>query len=246
MTWFGHAADALARALELPRVVAEQRVGSTMDRAHELAAEGADAGTLVLAEEQLLGRGRAGNRWASASRAGLWMTLIVRPEDAAALDVLSLRVGLRLAPVLERWSAGPVQLKWPNDLFVGGGKLAGVLIEARWRARRPDWVAIGVGINLRLPPSGASIVAEVAALQDADPLQVLAEVLPAMRAAAAGRGSLHDDELQGFAGRDYAKGRRVASPAAGTACGITADGAILIESESGVAPWRAGSLILSA
>lgn len=255
MTWFGHAADALARALDLPRVVAEACVDSTMDRAHALASAGAGAGTLVLAEEQRAGRGRAGNRWTSAPRAGLWMTLIERPADATALDVLSLRVGLRLAPVLERWTAGPVQLKWPNDLFVHGAKLAGVLIEVRWRVRRPDWVAIGVGINLHVPAAlaastaasaAAAAAAAATALQDANPLEVLAEAVPAVRAAAAGRGSLREDELEGFARRDYAKGRRVESPAAGTACGITADGAILIASESGVAPWRAGSLILSA
>ncbi len=242
MTWFGYAAAALARALDLPRVVAEPSVTSTMDLAHDLAAAGAPAGTLVLAEGQRTGRGRSGQRWQSAPRAGLWMSLIERPVDAAAMDVLSLRVGLRLAPVLERWTTAAIRLKWPNDLFVGGAKLAGVLIEARWRDGRPDWVAIGVGINLQAPSLAEG---PASALHDANPLEVLGEAVPALRAAAATRGPLDAAELARFSERDLASGRRVLSPAPGTARGITADGAILVESADGVAPWRAGSLILS-
>src|SRR5581483_9095036 len=84
--------------------------------------------------------------------AGIWLTLVERP-DATAIDVLSLRVGLALAPALDEFASAPVQLKWPNDLYVDGRKLAGILIEARWRDQSPDWVAIGVGINVRPPAS---------------------------------------------------------------------------------------------
>ncbi len=241
MTWFGHDAAALAHALALPRVVAEHSLSSTMDAAHALAAEGAPAGTLVLAEEQHAGRGRGGNRWRSAPRAGIWMTLIERPADAAGLEVLSLRVGLRLAPVLERWTNGPVRLKWPNDLYVQNAKLGGVLIEARWRDQRPDWVAIGIGINLvealgDLPTS---------ALQHADALEVVGELVPALRAAAFARGPLTEQELTQFAARDLTHGRRVSSPGIGTACGITAEGELLVESSAGLTPFRSGSLVLS-
>lgn len=241
MTWFGHDATTLAGSLALPRVVAEQSLSSTMDAAHALATEGAAAGTLVLAEEQHAGRGRGGNRWRSAPRAGIWMTLIERPVDAAGLEVLSLRVGLRLAPVLERWTDGPVRLKWPNDLYVNDAKLAGVLIEARWRDQRPDWVAIGVGVNLvealgDLPTS---------ALRHADALEVVGELVPALRAAAFARGPLSEQELADFAARDLTHGRRVSSPGIGTACGITAEGELLVESPAGLTPFRSGSLVLS-
>lgn len=240
MTWFGHDSAGLARALALPCVVAESQLSSTMDRAHALAAEGAVAGTLVLAEEQTAGRGRSGHRWSSGPGAGIWATLIERPADAGALDVLSLRVGIRLAPVLERWSAGPVRLKWPNDLFVREGKLAGVLIEARWRDQRPDWVAIGVGVNLA-PPLGES----GAALVRAEPLAVLAELIPALRAAAFARGPLSAGECAAFAARDLAAGRQARSPGVGVVRGISPEGAVLIESGQGVTAWRSGSLIFS-
>ena len=101
MSWLGASGEALERALGLPRVLAVQSVGSTMDEAHQLAAAGAPAGSLVIAEEQTAGRGRGGKSWTSVPGAGIWTTIIERPRDAAAIDVLSLRVGLRLAPVLE-------------------------------------------------------------------------------------------------------------------------------------------------
>ena len=238
MSWLGASGEALERALGLPRVLAVQSVGSTMDEAHQLAAAGAPSGSLVIAEEQTAGRGRGGKSWTSVPGAGIWTTIIERPRDAAAIDVLSLRVGLRLAPVLERWTTAPVRLKWPNDLFVGPHKLAGVLIEARWRGGRVDWVAIGIGVNLR------ATFAEAAALEGADPQVVLAEVIPAVRAAAFASGALTDSELAEFTSRDLASGRLVSHPAEGTARGISRTGELLVETTSGITPCRAGSLVL--
>ena len=242
MSWFGSAGEALARALELPRVEAHASLSSTMDEEHALAAGGAAAGTLVLAELQTAGRGRSGKRWISEPRAGIWATIIERTRDASGLDVLSLRVGLNLAKVLTRWTPSTVQLKWPNDLFVGGCKLAGVLIEARWRDQRPDWVAIGIGINLVVPADQP----DATALVLADAKDVLGEMVPALRAAAFATGPLSERELNDFAARDVTRDRRLLAPAAGLARGITADGALLIESNGAVTSYRAGSLVLSS
>lgn len=242
MTWLGLDGVTLATRLGVPRVEACAVVRSTMDEAHELAAAGAPAGTLVLAEEQTVGRGRSGRTWASAPGAGLWMTLIERPRGAEGLDVLSLRVGLRLAPVLERWTDAPIALKWPNDLFVGRRKLAGVLIEARWRGAHPDWVAIGVGINLVVPRE----VPDATALIGAPAEQVVSEVLPVVRAAAFARGPLSSDELAEFARRDLSVGRRVSLPADGTVRGISPAGELLVETAYGVTPHRTGSLVFAS
>jgi BirA family biotin operon repressor/biotin-[acetyl-CoA-carboxylase] ligase len=241
MPWFGATGAALAEALSLPTVAAFEAVTSTMDEAHRLAAAGAPAGTLVLAERQDAGRGRSGKRWSSAARAGIWATLLERPRDARAIEVLSLRVGLRMASALERWTDAPIRLKWPNDLYLEGRKLAGVLIEARWRDQRPDWVAIGIGVNLVVPEDQA----DATALPSADACEILGELLPALRAAACATGPLTEAERAAYAARDCAAGRALREPLAGTARGITADGALLIESNGSLTPVRAGSLVFS-
>lgn len=232
-------ASTLASALDLPRVVWLADVPSTMDIADRLAREGAPAGTLVLADAQSRGRGRSGKSWASRPGAGVWMTLIERPLDASGLDVLSLRVGMRAARALDRFASAQVMLKWPNDLLLPTGKVGGILVEARWREQRPEWVAIGIGINLVDPmvPGGASLGAGVA--RDA----VLGELVPAIRSAAAARGPLAASELEAYATRDWARGRKVVAPQQGRVAGITADGAVLIETAVGVVvPCRSGSL----
>jgi BirA family biotin operon repressor/biotin-[acetyl-CoA-carboxylase] ligase len=243
VSWFGAEGEALATQLGLPQVAAVTQVASTMDAAHELAAMGAPGGTLVIAEEQTAGRGRGGRSWRSARARGIWMTLIERPRGVDGLDVLSLRVGLRLAPVLERWTSGPVRLKWPNDLFVGEGKLGGILIEARWRGDRADWVAIGLGVNL-VPPEDTSGLPS-AGLGAADAHTVLAEIIPAVRAAAFATGRLTAEELGGFAARDLAMGRPVVAPGEGTARGISASGELLVEAYGTVSRFRAGSLVFA-
>ena len=114
-------ASSLARLLDVPRVVVFDSTASTMDDAHGLAAVDAPAGTVILADRQAAGRGRNGRRWASDSGQGIWMTIIERPNDPRAVDVLSIRVGLRAARALDRYAASPIRLKWPNDLLVGEG-----------------------------------------------------------------------------------------------------------------------------
>ena len=242
MSWLGLDGATLATRLGLPRVEALGIVASTMDRAHAIAAEGAPAGTLVIAEEQSAGRGRGGRTWDSRPGAGLWMTLLERPRAADGLDVLSLRVGLRLAPVLDRWTPTAVRLKWPNDLFVGRRKLAGVLIEARWRGERPDWVAIGLGLNLVSPADRP----EAIGLDGARAIEVLEELVPALRAAASATGPLTADELRDFAARDLAAGQRVTAPSDGVVRGISPAGELVLETREGLAVHRAGSLVFAS
>ena len=129
----GASATDIARRLDIPDAAVYARLASTMDAAHVMAAEGALAGSIVLADHQTAGRGRGGRAWQSQAGAGIWLTLIERPDDARAIEVLALRIGLHAARVLDGDAGGAVGLKWPNDLYLGRGKLAGVLIEARWQ-----------------------------------------------------------------------------------------------------------------
>jgi len=235
----GRTAASLSHLLDVPQLIVMDSTDSTMDDAHGLASGGAPAGTLVIADRQTSGRGRAGRRWASESGQGIWMTLIERPNDAGAVEVLSLRLGLRVARALDRYAESPIRLKWPNDVYVGDGKLAGILVEARWRANRLDWVAIGIGVNVR-PPTD---VENAAALQpSADRVDVLAELVPAVRAAAQVRGPLSAGELEEFAARDMAAGRTCVTPASGRVCGITPSGELLVDTDVGLRAFRDGSL----
>ena len=236
----GRTAADLQALLDLPRVVVYDEVPSTQDVVHALGESGAPAGTLVLADAQTAGRGRGANTWQSAAGAGIWLTMLERPQDSAAAGVLSLRLALRMAPVLERWTAAPIRIKWPNDLLVGERKLAGVLTEARWRGPRLDWVAIGVGINVVAPEGlGAASLVGVA-----DRCAVLGELVPAIRAAASGHGVLTRAELDRYAERDAVRGHRCREPMAGTAGGITPDGALIIQAGDGEHAVRSGSLVL--
>ncbi|HEX4682812.1 MAG TPA: biotin--[acetyl-CoA-carboxylase] ligase [Gemmatimonadaceae bacterium] len=237
------------------RTIHLAEVTSTLDVAYELAAQGAPGGTLIVADMQTAGRGRMGRTWRSEPGAGIWLTLIERPRDASALEVLSLRIGLALAPALDGFASGPVRLKWPNDLYVGEQKLAGVLIEARWREAQPEWVAIGVGINLRPPAGDTGSVRPIGLSAGVSPDEVLLRIVRPMRAAARRVGPLGDDELAAFAARDLARGRRCVEPVDGVVQGIDASGALVVDvgltgdnargsDGSTITAVRAGSLVL--
>ncbi len=230
----------LERRLHLPRVVWFEEVGSTLDVAHDLAEEGAPAGTLVLADAQTAGRGRFGKSWRSEGGAGIWLTIVERPTDGAALDVLPLRIGLDLAAALDPFTDAPVSIKWPNDLYVGPGKVAGILVEARWRDGRPAWVAIGVGINLRVPP-GESRAAARRSGSGRD--IVLERAVPAIRAAAVRTGMLDPGEVDALAARDLAIGRTCTQPVTGRVRGIDSTGALLVDADGSTVAVRTGSLL---
>jgi BirA family transcriptional regulator, biotin operon repressor / biotin---[acetyl-CoA-carboxylase] ligase len=237
----GESARSLARRLGLPGVHLYSSIASTMDAAHSLGEAGAPAGTLIVADGQTAGRGRQARPWLSAPTRGVWLTLLERPDDVSGLEVLSLRVGLALARALDPFAAALVQLKWPNDLFVGRGKVAGVLVESRWRAGRPDWIAIGLGVNVR-PPRG---VPGAAGLRDGTSrIDVITSLIPTVREAAALRGPLGARELSEYAARDYACGRQCITPARGVVVGVTAAGELAVQTARGLARFRTGSLVL--
>lgn len=237
----GYSATELAGELGLPRVELLRETTSTQDVAHKLADEGARSGTLVIADQQTKGRGRSGARWSSPPGSGLWLTLVERPHDPSGVEVLSIRTGIRAARALDRFAAEPIRLKWPNDLYVGGRKLAGILVEARWRESRLEWIAIGIGINIS-PPAD---MPDAAGLDSGTRrIDVLAELIPGLRLAASCGGELTSRELVEFDTRDMARGHRCVQPAQGTVRGISPSGELLVALADTVAKFRSGSLVL--
>ena len=230
--------ESLALRWQVPAVYAFDEVGSTLDVAHALAPNAA-SGTVVLAERQSAGRGRYGRRWTSQPGTGVWLTIIERPTDVRALDVLSLRCGLYAAEALDALATDRVRVKWPNDLYVRGCKLGGILIETRWRGTSPDWVAIGFGLNVTTPP----VPDAVGLAPGATRVGALDAVLPALRRASSASRHLDGDELARWRTRDIAHGRTVSSPSDGVVAGISAAGEILVTSADGrSSAHRSGSL----
>ncbi|MDQ2666238.1 MAG: biotin--[acetyl-CoA-carboxylase] ligase [Gemmatimonadota bacterium] len=239
-TYDGAPVAGLAARWSLPAVHAFAAVGSTLDVAHALAPTAA-AGTLIIADEQTAGRGRQGRRWASAPGAGVWLTIVERPTDARALDVLALRCGLLAAEALDDLTHDRIRVKWPNDLYVGERKLAGTLIETRWRGTAPEWVSVGFGLNVLQPELDSA----VGLRSGVSRLAALDRIIPALRRAATASRHLSGDELARWRARDLAVGQQVIAPALGTVDGITATGEVLIRGVNGIVAHRSGSLIFA-
>jgi BirA family biotin operon repressor/biotin-[acetyl-CoA-carboxylase] ligase len=243
----GESERALAARWKVPRCVVFDRVSSTLDVLHELAGQGAPSGTTVLADEQLSGRGRHGRPWHSPPGRGVWLGFLAHPEDAGAVGLVALRVGLAAARSLEAIGAA-VRLKWPNDLMLEDRKLGGVLCEARWHGTRPAWVAVGVGLNVHGPVSeslrGAAIALDEVC-RGVSRLEVLDGVLGGLRSMPQ-RPCLDDGELAAYASRDWLRGRRILQPTAGRPAGIGEDGALLVETESGHVERVIGGTVVAA
>ena len=232
-----------------PRLHYFERVDSTMDLLHQLAAGGAEAGTAVLAGEQLGGRGSRGRSWQSPP-GGLWLSVLFRPAAPGGVEVMSLRVGLAVAEALDDLVPRPVQLKWPNDLMLGERKVGGILCEARWQGHTLGWVAVGVGMNVcnavpqELKEVATTLASERPALTVEDMVQ---PIVSALRGLNLGADRLTPGELKRFGRRDWLSGRDLRAPAAGRAAGLREDGALLVRpAEGGEIPLRSGSVKLAA
>ncbi len=245
--WEGATATELAARWGVPAVHLFHTVGSTNDEARALADGGAPAGTVVLAEDQLAGRGRGGRGWVSPPGLGIWMTVVLRPATLPAPGLLPILVGLAAAEAIDDFvRPARAQVKWPNDVHLAGRKVAGILCEGAWEADRPGAVVAGIGINcgqsggdfppelqpvatsLRIsagwaPPRAevaGSIVRTILRLAGNPPAQLGGALLDALR------------------GRDALEGRAVvvtgATPVTGTALGVSPAGALLVRSDAGV------------
>ena len=126
------------------------RAGSTNTLALEAASDGAPEGSVFLAEQQTAGRGRGSNQWHSAESAGIYCSALLRPALPPS-DVLTLSLAAGLAvqsAIRDIDSRVLVDLKWPNDLVVGGKKFCGILTEMSAEATRVRHIVVGVGINV--------------------------------------------------------------------------------------------------
>jgi BirA family biotin operon repressor/biotin-[acetyl-CoA-carboxylase] ligase len=122
---------------------------STNDEAMELLRDGAPSGTVILAEEQTAGRGRGERRWHSPSGPGLYLSLIYRPDPPLSSPaVMQIATGVAVAYGVMRVTGRPARLRWPNDVLMEGGKVAGLLVEATGTDAGRTAYVVGIGLNV--------------------------------------------------------------------------------------------------
>lgn len=212
-----------------------------------------------LAERQHAGRGRRGRTWASPLAAHVYLSVSRRYEGGlAALQGLSLAVGVAAADALHALGYSRVGLKWPNDLLADGRKLGGILVEVGGEASGPLQVVVGLGINVAMPAAAAADIDQ--AWCDLDSLssarasrpQVCVALLDALLPALARfeREGLAPF-LPGWARHDLLAGRRVHLAEGGrvhegVALGIRGDGALRLQQSDGERGFHAGEASLRA
>lgn len=229
---------------------------STNDEAKRGAKEGAAHGTIWVAEEQTAGRGRQGRTWTSPAGESLLFSVLARVElPPSQLPRIPLLAGLAVRDAAARAApAAEVRIKWPNDVLVGGRKLAGVLVEAVTSGSRVDAVVVGIGVNVHtrvFPPElgdRATSIALVSKNAVPDRAVVLADIVEAL-----------DRDLHLVVGRglgllrarleaaDALHGRTVRNDDGdeGVACGIDDEGKLLVRRPTGVLTrWSAGEVHL--
>jgi BirA family biotin operon repressor/biotin-[acetyl-CoA-carboxylase] ligase len=147
------------------RVIARDRVTSTMDEIDALAAMGEAEGLVVVAEEQTAGRGRAGRVWHAPAGSSLLCSILLRPavppRDMATLPLL---FGVAVAEAIESVVSVACRLKWPNDVWIDDRKVAGILMTTR-AGMTVSHVTLGIGINVNVSqsnlPQGATSLLEM-------------------------------------------------------------------------------------
>jgi BirA family transcriptional regulator, biotin operon repressor / biotin---[acetyl-CoA-carboxylase] ligase len=213
-----------------------RRTDSTNERARSLAAAGAPHGALVTAAEQTAGRGRQGRTWTAPPNRALLLSLVVRVDEPA---LVPLAAGVAVAEAVGEGA----RIKWPNDVLVGGRKVAGILVEGR---PQEGWAVLGIGLNVAIRPEDLPpelrATAGTLGLEPEDLDPILARVLAALeRWLDAGR----DAVIAAWRDRDALEGERIEwSDGAGKAVGIDDAGRLLVGTSSGTVALDAGEVHL--
>ena len=215
-----------------------ETIGSTNERARELAEQGAAHGTLVTAAEQTKGRGRQGRSWSTPKGTAIAASLVLTEFD----DLLPLRAGLAVADV-----AGESALvKWPNDVWIGGKKVAGILAESR---SEPRWAVLGIGINVAVDVDALpEDVQPIAGSLNKTPEEVEPTLQALLRALEHRLGQDRGQALDDLRNKDALRGEPVKwQDGEGTGAGIDDTGALLVTlPNGGQTTLSAGEVTLSA
>lgn len=217
------------------RLEVVDETGSTNDEIRSRVNEA--GGLAVLAECQTAGRGRRGAAWLSAPGESLTFSVLLRPVDAKALwPRLSLATGLAVAEALGRFGV-EAQIKWPNDVLVGGKKICGILVEAA-----ADFVIVGIGLNVGTRKFPVGLEATSMCLEsgaEVERSEVLSQVLRSLSGWSGEIGSGFPDLLERVRERCALTGESVSLMSGersvnGRVAGIGDGGELLVETEAGI------------
>ncbi len=217
---------------------------STNRIARELASAGAPHGTVVTAGEQTAGRGRSDRVWVAPPDSSVLMSLVLR-ELGRGGPLLPLTAAVAVTDVLEAW-VDDVAIKWPNDVWIGGRKVAGILVEGR---PQEDWAILGIGLNVStatedLPPELRETATSIAAAGGGrhaveEVLSLLLEALERRLVEPA------EAVLAVWRERDALRGSPVSwAGGGGVAAGVDDFGALLVETATGRVTLDAGEVHL--
>jgi BirA family biotin operon repressor/biotin-[acetyl-CoA-carboxylase] ligase len=148
-----HADDLISR-LPQPRVIGRdiqvfQQTSSTNDIVDKLARDGVREGVVVFAETQTRGRGRLGREWLSPPGQGLWFSVLLRPQlPPSQVTQLTIAAATAVARAIRSQTGLTPQIKWPNDILIGGKKAVGILTELSAELDRVRYVVIGIGVDV--------------------------------------------------------------------------------------------------
>jgi BirA family transcriptional regulator, biotin operon repressor / biotin---[acetyl-CoA-carboxylase] ligase len=228
-----------------------RQVGSTNDIALAWATEGAKDFSLVIADEQTSGRGRMGRRWLTPPGSALAMSLILQPTplEREHVSLLSGLGALALTQLLKEYGL-LAQIKWPNDILIARRKTAGILAETVWLGDQVETAVIGIGVNVlpeSIPPAtevpfpATSIHTEGVKIDRLELLHDLLARLVALRPQVGTQDfvraweaalAFKDETVQVWAEPD--SGALAESPLTGVVRGLESDGALRLETPSGI------------
>ncbi|MCM8790346.1 MAG: biotin--[acetyl-CoA-carboxylase] ligase [Candidatus Omnitrophica bacterium] len=142
-------------------VISYKKVDSTNDIAYALAEKGIKEGSVILADEQLKGKGRQGRVWVSPPKGGIYMSCVLRPEMAPAeIPKITLLAAVAVAKAIRQLTGLDAMIKWPNDILINDNKVCGILTEMKAEQDSIVFLIVGIGINVNTPiknlPKGAS------------------------------------------------------------------------------------------
>lgn len=251
-----HLTNDVAALIECLDIV--QVIDSTNVRAMEKAMAGEKA-YICTAEQQTAGRGRRGKAWVSPFASNLYFSIVwAFNGGAAALEGLSLAVGVAVANALKAAGVDAVGLKWPNDVLHNNQKLSGVLLEMVGDAAGPCQVVVGVGVNVNMSRQAGGAIdqpwIDVASLVDGSVNRsellalLLNELIPMLQQfEQSGFGHFRESwqQLDCYAGEDVAISLGH-EKIIGRACGVDERGAIIIETDTGRRSFNGGEVSLRA